>query len=226
MSTRKLIAVMHCKPKEPTEVQKLAISVVGGLYNPANATIFTTIPVTLAVFQAAIDALTASIANAKGNHDIKTLRDKQSLALYNMMHDKLIPYINSVAAGDKVIIEKSGFDASSDPQPHGVPDAPVIKKITDGKIPQSAKIILEKVKKVGGIVTGKQAKRKKTVKYSAQVTATPDKTDSWVTALHDVASTKLLVPNRPRNTDLSYRVIATNAYGDSVPSNVVVFSAR
>lgn len=226
MSKKKFFAVMHVAVKDSTGVFKLTTKVIKGLGD--NPTVFTNQPAEVATLPALNKTLGNQIAGSKGDHKVTTEKIDTTKEIYDILIDIIIPYVNITAKHDKATIELSGFDASTEPQKHGIPIPPVIKKITDWKTPHSAKIFLvrESHKASGTKTPSPQTKQIRGVKYNVYTTQTPLDDASWVLKLKSAASTKLTFEGLPKNIEISYRVTAVNSAGESKPSNPVSFSAE
>ena len=128
---RKFIAALHLQPSERKKVITAGNKATRGITN--NPLVFTApTPYDATDFQTETELLEQLDAAADGgsDHDVSAANE-QAVKVYNMLHDEL-PYIDSVAKGVKSVIELF-CDASEEPQPHAVPDAPVIDRIVDGK---------------------------------------------------------------------------------------------
>ena len=214
--------VMHCTVKEVIQVNTLAGRLITqGVY--FNTSVFLTPPVTLLVFEAANDKLTALIAQAKGNSTAKKDRDAQALLVFNYLEELLL-YVKQLAKGDITIIDKSGFDANAQPVPTVVPDMPVIKKVIEGKEVGTYKIIL--VKRKAKVLLAKKAGKTKGNRHLVQSTLTPTVDSSWTDVLRNAASTKLILTDLPLLTKTYLRVIAANSAGESQPSAPFPFTPQ
>ena len=214
--------VMHCTVKEFIQVNTLAGRVLTqGVY--FNTSVFLTPPVTQLVFEAANDELADLIAQAKGNSTVVEDRDAQTQVVFNYLHELLL-YVKQLAKGDITIINKSGFDANSQPEPTVVPDAPVICKVKEGKVAGSYKIIL--VKKKAKVLLAKKGKKTKGNRYAVETSLTPTVESSWVEQLDNAASTKLIISDLPALTKTFIRVIASNSAGKSQPSAPFPFTPQ
>jgi hypothetical protein len=128
-------------------------------------------------------------------------------------------YVNFVAQGDRAIILLSGFDASNDPLPLPIPDAPAIRRIDDGLIPLSAKILL--VNQSGPVIV-----KKRNLWYIVQMSTTPLEQDSFKTVLFTSNSRKLIITGLIRLQEVFFRVAVLNAHGQGNWSPCVPFVAR
>ena len=223
---------LHCTDREPLEVNSLATAVAGAL--TTNLTTFAltaaqqaALTANIATLNTANGKLSGYIANAPGNHAIVTLRDKQTIIVYNMLNTIFRVLVDGIAAGDKTLIELSGFDASADPVPHGIPNTPLISKITDTKqAAGEAKIILVKSKKKSGTGTTTTKKRTRS-KYSAQTTAAPTTASSvWINAIESVSSRDLILTHLVKGNEIDVRVRAEDGKLKSPWSAPVSFLPR
>lgn len=198
MAAIKFVAVMGCTPKQPSKVLTLVSRVHDG-YND-NLTVFATPVPTLIILAAGRDDLGLLIAEAKGNHQKKIERDEKCIEVYNLLINDAIPYVNSIANGDQSIINLSGFRANKEPSPKGIPAKVVIKKVIDGKSPNSAKIIIENM--------GSELLYK--VQTSPYVAGSEP---SFAPALETTSSRKLLLENLTKGREILIRVAASNTKG-------------
>lgn len=178
-----------------------------GVYDPANASIFTGIPsnIDITVVKPANDLLTQVIAEAKGNHEKMTDRGKQVKIVFELLKEILM-YAAPIVKNDLSLIAKSGFDASNDPTAHGVPDVPVITKMTPGKEANSLKAHLKK-RNISELVTHRGPKKAR-LKYSLQASATPGNTGSWTNKAEGESSRDLIASDVPDLMRIWYRARA------------------
>jgi len=198
MATIKFVAVMGCTPKQPVKVHTLASRVIDGYSD--NPTVFTTPVPELINLTKEKDLLGLHIAEAKGNHQKKIERDEKCVEVYNLLINEGIPYVNSIANGDQSLINLSGFRASKEPTPRGIPAKVVIKKVTDGKTPQSAKIYLE------NMGTG--------LTYKVQTSSVVQgAAPSFVPVMDSTSSKKLVLENLEKGKEILIRIAASNTKG-------------
>ena len=210
MANTVFAAVMHCSPLQPKKLLTLLNKVISNLLT--NVLKFPVPGTPVATLQVEVMPLTNTIAAAKGGGlEATAANNKEALKVHGLLKDGL-PYINGIAKGDKDTILLSGYDASHEPQPAVIPDAPVIKSIENGPIHGSAKIKLEKT-------TGQKGKRT----YIVEMTLTGDNLNSFHIILFAGSSKKLIIPNLIRGQEVYIRVAAMNAKGQSQYSNVVPF---
>jgi hypothetical protein len=211
MAAIKLSAVMGCTPQQPAKVHKLANRVIDGYTD--NPTVFATPVPTILNLTKENDLLGLHIAEAQGNHQKKIERDEQSVVVYNLLINEAIPYVNSLANGDEAIINLSGFRANKAPTPKGIPDKVVIKKVTDGKAPETAKITIENM----GIG----------LMYKVQIsTVTPGAEPSFAPAMESTSSRKLVLENLVKGREILIRVAASNTKGTGEWSESYSFIPR
>lgn len=234
MATHKYKVAMHCTDKEPIEVNSLATNVAadmttnGATFTPTGGT---TTPAQLTTL---INNLTTEnnklsryIAGAKGNHNIMTLRDSETITVYNILNTSFRTLVDTIANGVKAIIELAGFSPNVDATIHTIPDVPVITSINDkNKAAGAAKIILKKHKKIA-LRTAPAAKKTRGLKYSAQTTPAPAiATSIWTTDLQSVSSTDLLLINLVKSHEIAIRVRAEDGKLKSAWSTSVEFTSR
>jgi len=214
--------VMHCTVKEFIQVNTLAGRVITqGVY--FNTSIFLTPPVTLLVFEAANEQLTALIAQAKGNSAMLEDRDAQAQVVFDYL-GQLLLYVKQLAKNDITIINKSGFDANSQPVPTVAPDMPIISEVKEGKVAGTYKILL--VKRKLKVLLAKKANKTKGNRYEVETTLTPTVESSWVEQLDNAASNELIITGLPLLTKTFIRVIASNSAGKSQPSAPFPFTPQ
>lgn len=131
--------------------------------------------------------------------------------MYKLLQKEL-RYVNPIGNGDKAIIELSGFNASKEPLPHAIPDAPLIKKVVEGKTPNSAKIILVPMGR--GLF------------YTIETTTTPDDENSWKTELLSTNSKKLVLEDLNSEGKIFIRIAAGNARGQGDWSEIKSFISQ
>ncbi len=197
---------MHCTPKQFKKVFALCARVISFLTD--NISDFATPAPTVLDLSTENDKLAALIGQAKGNHVKKDERDAQCLLIYNLLLDEII-YVDGIALGNKVLIEKSGFDASKEPEPHNIPAAPVIKKVKDGSTPHSSKINIQNM----GIG----------LTYKVQTSSKADDEASFVTALETTNSKKLVLENLQKGVEIFIRIAASNRRGQGDWSELAAF---
>jgi hypothetical protein len=198
MAAIKFVAVMGCTPKEPVKVHTLVSRVIDGYKD--NPTVFVTPVPDVADLIIGRDLLSLHIAEAKGNHQKKIERDEKSVEVYNLLINEAIPYVNSIANGDESLINLSGFRANKAPTPKGIPAKVVIKKVTDGKTPESAKITLANM---GSGLT-----------YKVQISVVvPGTSPSYAPAMESTSSRKLVLDSLEKGKEILIRVAASNTKG-------------
>ena len=212
--------VMHCSVKDFLSVSTLAgrILTQGIYFYPS---IFTNVPVTAAIFLAANNKLLTLIAQTKGNSMMKKDRDAQCVIVFNYL-EILLLYVKQLAGHDITIIDKSGFDLNVQPEKVSEPDAPVIKKVTEGKATGTYKIFIER-KKNKPLVSQDPTTHGKSTKFSVETTLTPDVAGSWEIILEGVASTKLIVTGLTPEKKNYLRVYGVNSAGKGQASAAVPF---
>ena len=231
-STHPYKVALHCNDREPIEVNSLATAVAAAL--TANLTTFALTAAQQAALTAQIATLTTAngklggyIANAPGNHAITTLRNKQTIIVYNMLNTTFRALVDGIAAGDKTLIELSGFDATAAAVAHGIPDTPVITKITDHKQAAGAAKILLKKRNKKALAGSKPSTTKVRLKYSAQTTAAPESATSvWVTELSAVSSTDLILTDLVKAKEIVVRVRAEDGKLKSPWSASITYISR
>ena len=111
----------------------------------ANATLFPSPDITIAMIKTVIDNFETAILAAKdGSHSALAVRnDKEKLA--DDVFRILVNYVNRIADGDETIIIKSGFNASKQPIPFQKAELSVIYGEHSGSVMVIIKAILNAV---------------------------------------------------------------------------------
>ena len=130
--------------------------------------VFFTNPVpSLATVQAAITAYTdALVASNDGSKADTANKNVQRDALESCL-SALAGYVNTIAAGDLVKLDSSGFALSKLPSPVGILDAPATLTVDYGKNPGEVSITIGTVERASGYI----------VLYSPL--PAPDDNDEW-----------------------------------------------
>jgi len=214
MATKIVTAVMHCTADQPRKIVERGIKVRDGLF--ANIILYPAPPITPVNFNILLDtAITAEAEVKGGGKTATTNRNTATNALFVML-EALILYVNGLYRGDKDKLSKSGFDTSNDPAPHGIPDAPVIKRIQSGNTPHSAKIFLAKT-------TSSLNTLKESVTYTVQIAEDASKEENFKTVLQTKNQRLLLIPNLTRGKEEFIRIAKSNSKGQSDWSETVPF---
>lgn len=214
---RAFLAAIHVTARQFGKLSALGNKVITNL--AANAATFPAPDPAIAQLQAVSNTFATQIGQAKtGDHQKVQLRNATAVKFLGMLQTER-NYINKIAQGDKSIILLSGFDASAEPTPLGIPDATAIQKITDGPIPLSAKILLARI-------TNPLMANKPKFTYIVQSSTTPLNPDSFKTVLITQNSRNLVIPNMVRLQEIFFRVAAMNSHGQGEWSPPVVFVAR
>lgn len=224
----KFYAVLHVTARQFTKLANLCTRVIGKLTE--NVADYATPSPTVATLTTENNKLISLNAQAKGNTQKKDERDAQALVVFDMLSDER-DYVNGIADGNKVLVDKSGFDADKEPEAHGIPPVPAIKRVTDGPEDHSAKIFL-----VGPLVRG--------ARYSVQIALSviepippvppvPDDDDDfnpddlpWVMALSSVNSKELVLTGLQRGKSIAIRVRTEDGSKKSGWSDPSLFLAR
>ena len=206
----KFFAVLHVTARQFTKLVTLGARVIAALTD--NVSDYATPNPSVPTLTTEVEKLATLNGQAKGNKQKKDERDAQALKVYGLLADER-DYVNGIAKGDKVLVDKSGFDADKTPETHGIPPVPAIKKVTDGDVAHSAKITLVRPLTKGA-------------RYSVQVAVLnnngggnppqpvpggpgfdPDSLP-WKSGLESVSSKELLLINLQRGVDIAIRVRA------------------
>jgi hypothetical protein len=214
---RAFLAVIHATAKQFAKLVNLTNKVLTNLN--ANGGTFPAPDPPLLTLQSMLNTLVIEMGQAKtGAHQQVSQRNETAIKLLGLLQTEK-NYVNKVAQGDKAIIQLSGFDASLEPSPIGVPDQMSIKKIVDGPLPLSAKIHLGKLSNPLLAVKPKYI-------FIVQMSTTPLTLTSWTTVLTTGNSRKLIIPNLVNLQEVYFRVAAQNTYGQGAWSAPIGFAAR
>jgi hypothetical protein len=224
----KFYAVLHVTAREFTKLANLGNRVISKLTEFVGD--YATPDPSVAALTTEVGKLVVLNGQAKGSTLKKDERDAQAQVVYDMLVQER-DYVNSIAKGDKVKVDKSGFDADKEPEAVGTPPAPVIKKVVDGEAAHSAKISL-----VGPLF--------KNARYSVQLAQvgsgnnpnpTPPDTGEgdfdpdhlpWEMQLESVNSYELILLNLKRGKDIAIRVRAEHGSKKSNWSDLYLFLPR
>ena len=222
-SSRPNEPVLHCTAAQFLLVYLLASRIINqGIY--FNTTVFTTPPVDIAAFKAAVKALSDLIISAKGNTNNKKSRDSQSIAVFKLLKI-LLPYVSVLANHDINIILASGFDCNNQPQKSPVPKTPVITDVIVGEEDGTYKVKLERKKNKTDVLED-PATHPKNVKYTAESSVTPDDPKSWRMVCTSVSSTKIIFKDVTLNQKNYIRVYGVNAAGKGQASKPFPFTPQ
>jgi hypothetical protein len=220
MATQPNEPAMHCTAEEPVQVNILAGRVLNdGVF--ANTTLFPNPPVDKADFEAASDKLDLLIGQAKGDSKATKNRNAQSVIVYNYLA-KLRLYVKMIADGDVTIINASGFDLNYQPVKMVAPEMPVVKKVLEGKVAGTYKVILSK-HNLKLLLAKKAGNPNRGARFTVQTSLTPTTEASWTTVLENEASTKLLINGLTSGAKIYIRVFASNKAGKSPVSAAFPF---
>jgi len=147
-----------------------------------------------------------------GDHSFIASRNEAAVTLYNMLKNELI-YVNKRGNYDRAILILSGFPVNKFPEPQPIPDKVVIKRVEDGKEPNTAKFFIMQI-------------GQRYVFYNIQTTLTPDDETSWKTLVTVKSSMKLIVPGLENQVLMWYRIAAGNAHGMGQWSNRISFISQ
>ncbi len=224
----KFFAVLHVTVKQFTKLANLGNRVISKL--TLNVAVYATPNPSVTDLTTEVGKLVTLNGEAKGSTQKKDERDAQAIVVYDMLNDEK-DYVNGIAKGDKVKVDKSGFDADKEPEGHGIPPTPVIRKVIDGETAHSAQILLASPLTKGA-------------RYSVQVaviasgdTPTPPPPPTggddfdldklpWVSGLESVSSRELILVNLKRGKDIAIRVRAEDGSKKSNWSDLYLFLPR
>ncbi|HEX7414601.1 MAG TPA: fibronectin type III domain-containing protein [Bacteroidia bacterium] len=212
---RPFFAVMKATAHAFKKVSALAHKVLTAMAVPSTATLYgSAVAAKVALLSTANGILDTAMSSKDGAKQKNSDCIKQSVLVHTALKNVIIP-VNIVANGDKPTIELSGFPASLEPMPVDIPAQAVIKKINDGKTPDSAHIILTHA------VPGAD-------RYKVQLSPMPI-TGVRVVYTDNVESSlrKLdVVSGLTHSVEVQMRVLAGNVHGWGIPSTPVPFTPR
>ncbi len=214
MSKKIASAVMNCTKDQPQSIIDSAIKVKNGLYD--NIGLFVMPTVDEIEFETQLEEASTAQGEVKGGGKSATIsRDTKCYALFNSL-GKLILYVNGLYKGDKEKLAASGFPLSSDPTPHSIPTAPVIKLVANGKTPHSARILLAKI-------TSPLNTKKDNYTYAVQMAVTNNELMVFNTVLQTKNQFKLNILDLTRGQEVTFRIARSNSKGQSDWSNPYSF---
>ncbi len=224
----KFYAVLHVTARQFTKLANLGNRVI--LKLTENVADFPAPAPTVGDLTTETNKLVSLNAQAKGNTQKKDERDQQALLVYDMLSDSR-NYVNGIAKGNKVLVDKSGFDADKEPETQGIPPVPAIRKMVDGAAPNTAKILLMRPLTKGA-------------RYSVQIVTevvpppVPPLPDApaddpfdpnnlpWEEVLDSVNSNELVLTGLKRGKDMAVRVRAEHGSKKSDWSDLFLFMPR
>lgn len=225
-SKRPFNAVLHSSAVEFLLVNALGTRILEGLYTDTKLFPPAKLSYTKSDFKTANDKLNTLIGQAKGNSQAVKDRNDQSVIVHAMLVD-LLADVNKIAKHNITTIDKSGFDASNEPQHTTIPDAPVIKEVTEKK--QEAghyKVILVKAKKKALAAKTAKSHSKGNIRFTVQSATTPTADATWTTLLEGAASNKLVFTGLTANVKNYIRVYGVNSAGKGQPSAPFPFTPQ
>jgi len=208
---RRFEAVLNISTKKDAgEVLSLLNKVIIGLGE--NKTVFTAPDPTVEALEAGEKALSRLIIEAS-NGDRREIeaRNALSVKVYQLLK-YAAQYVSRVADGEREVILLSGFSANSEPAQGKAPGQARIRAIKDGKLPQSAKIILEPL----GMP----------VRLQIQLSTDSSDATAWKLVLETTDSTKVELNGLERGKEIYFRVVALNKYGQGEWSEATSFIPR
>ena len=222
-SKRPYDPVMHCTPKEYNAVSMLAQNILtNGIY--ANPLVFNNPNVTQFDYYFETSQLKTLIIEARGDTNKRRLRNSKCKTVFNLSTQLLI-YVKLVANHDVNIITLSGFELNNQGAKSQPPRQPVILRIVEGKASGTYKVYLKRISNKPDVHKDPQT-HQRDVKYTIEITLTPEIEASWKVVQHSVASTKLIFSEITLNARNYIRVYGKNASGTGQPSSVYAFTPQ
>jgi predicted RNA-binding protein with TRAM domain len=204
------IAVLHLKTyRESVKVYQLAGRVITNCTN--NQALFNDLMPSISDLNNENTKLDTLIRSKDGSKINNQAIEDQSLKVYGMLKDFLI-FVNKVAQGDKATILLSGFDCNEEFTVHNIPEKPVIKRIEDGRTPNSAKIFVDAVTDAD--------------RYKVEINTIANDAAGWKTVLDPASIFTLEIANLSRGVEIWIRVTAGNCHGWGTASDAIGFIPR
>jgi hypothetical protein len=171
-----------------------------------NAAVFPAPPVTPAVLQAAVDALTKSHSTALASRSkVDFDKERTDRAIVEDMLRNLGMYVDLVAKGVEGVIFKAGMPSSKTREKNPSPDQiDSLRSVFTG-IPGTLELIWKRPK------YGKM--------FRVYMTTTPEDSKSWK-IIDTVATRRLMVQNLDSGVRFYFKVVAVNATGVSPDSEI------
>jgi hypothetical protein len=207
--------VMHCNERDFLGVYMLSVRILQeGIY--FNTAEFPNPTVIQNDFQTASVALDKLIAMSKKDKTQVPYRNKQCDKVFEY-ESKLLLYAKTVCDHDPVMIKMSGFDTNYLPTKAPIPDAPVITKVVKGAEAGTYKAFIRRKSKK--VMTGNDPITSTSrVKYSIEITTTPDDAASWKKIEEGLASNKLFFTDVITGSKNHIRIYGVNSSGKGQPS--------
>jgi hypothetical protein len=219
-SSRPVEPVMHCRKDRPYEVYKLSGRLLNGLY--ANPDKFPNPKVDKVLFETEHKELLNLISTSKGDSFKKVSRNTKAVVIHGYCLE-LLDFVKPLCKGDITLINLSGFDSNRQPRKHQPPHQPRIMKFVKTGRENEYKIILGKMKIAEG-VDPDPATHQRDVRYTVELTLTPEIPDSWKEVCISMPSTKLIF-NKVFPGERNYvRVYGTNSAGHGEMSVIRYFT--
>lgn len=213
--SHQLDPVMHCTDRDFLGVYLLSARIIAkGMY--VHTTEFPNPPVAADPYKEDSVKLDMLIAVSKKDKTQIPFRTKQCELVFENTN-KLLLYAKTVCNHDSELIAISGFDANYLPSKAPLPEAPVIRKVVKGKEAGTYKILITRKNKklmTGNDPTTSTAR----VKYSIEITTTPNDAASWKKIEEGLASNKLFFSDVIIGSKNYVRVYGVNSSGKGQPS--------
>jgi len=219
-SFRSVEPVLHCRKDRPREVVRLSVRLLTGVF--AHTTEFPNPVVDKVFFESKSKELSKLIASAKGNTNKKNLRDVLARELHGYCSE-MLEYVKPICKGNVKLITLTGFEVNRQPRKHQAPAKRVILKIVRHGGATQYKMILAKMQ-VGAGVTPDPATHQRDVRYTVELTITPEDPKSWNKVCVSAPSTKLIFDEVFPGMKNYVRVYGTNAAGNGPRSNETYFT--
>jgi hypothetical protein len=206
---------MGCSQDDYEAINELGTRVYDTLY--ANPLIYPNPPKTNVQLKTVLDLSIDAQSNVKGGgKQATTRRNNRSKVLHDMLEQEILTYVNGLWRGNKENLELSGFPVSKEPEPHGVPETPVIKRIEKGPVPGSVKIILEPR-------SGSDIQKKERLMYFVYKGTDPINSTTDEQVLTTSNSKAIIITGVQRAVDYFYTLFAHNGKNGSELATKVRF---
>jgi hypothetical protein len=219
-SSHPLEAVLHCRKDRPNEVYRLSSRLLKGVF--AHTAEFPNPKVNKNLFESKNQALFTLIATSKGDSNKKVERNVLARELHGDC-SVMLEFVKPICKDNITLINLTGFDCNRQPRKHQTPRQPSIRKFVKTGGQNEYRIILEKMK-TGEGVNPDPATHQRDVRYTVELTLTPDIPDSWNVVCIGMPSTKLIFNKVVPGQRNHVRVYGTNSAGQGEMSVIRYFT--
>jgi len=204
-------AVMDITVVERDKVRDLGYKAGKGIDNNV-ATFGTSTNPLIKAFLLEVDDLRDAIADEDGSTQKIAASEKKAEIVFDDLK-LLLSFVNTgPAKGVKDLLLLSGFDVNKAPVTHDIPGQLVIKRIDDGAIANTAKVLIAPIPKEDFVDRYK-------------VETSTDKI-TWTVVCETGNSNKLIITGTERGKEIFVRVTGGNTHGFGKPSEPIPFLPR